>query len=250
MAGVSFFGEVIQQSSRAFWNDEDSDDENDASAEAKLHLTQNAEQDSSYHTLIIADGQIANEFVQFFLVDSKQCEVAKIHSSDDSPKRTYAALLKLKESVLLCVCSNVPVEYANQITEMLSPWIKGASQIIILGSAVNTYYRCDNFDLLPPSFLRSLKTCTWKESVKAPPLEIPNTVIGVPASVLSFCEILDISAVLYVCYADSLHIDSQSIQPLFNLFHTSPELSSLLKTDKNLKNYHYSSSITQSNMYL
>lgn len=68
--------------------------------------------------------------------------------------------------------------------------------------------------------------------------------------VLSFCEILDISAVLYVCYADSLHIDSQSIQPLFNLFHTSPELSSLLKTDKNLKNYHYSSSITQSNMYL
>lgn len=32
----------------------------------RLHLTQNAEQDSSYHTLIIADGQIANGNLLFY----------------------------------------------------------------------------------------------------------------------------------------------------------------------------------------
>ncbi|XP_066507906.1 proteasome assembly chaperone 1-like isoform X2 [Hoplias malabaricus] len=61
-------------------------------------------------------------------------------------------------------------------------------------------------------FLRALKTSTYTGSLPCPLLEQPNIIAGLPAAVLSHCQVHRIPAVLFQCFTDVVHLVSVTME--------------------------------------
>lgn len=74
---------------------------------------------------------------------------------------------------------------------------------------------------LPPNFLRSLKTCAVPEPLAAPPLEQPNIVSGLPAQIVTYCQVHQFPCVLYICYTDLSCLRSETMKSFRGLLSSS-----------------------------
>jgi len=90
-------------------------------------------------------------------------------------------------------------------------------------------YHSSDPETLKSDFVKMLKTDSWQGTFSQKEctfLETPNIVSGLAASVLQYCQIHHVAAALFVCYTETSHVDSQSVEAFKCLLKT-PPLSSL-----------------------
>uniref|UniRef100_A0A8C0J5Z3 Proteasome assembly chaperone 1 n=1 Tax=Chelonoidis abingdonii TaxID=106734 RepID=A0A8C0J5Z3_CHEAB len=140
-------------------------------------------------------------------------------------------------TVLLCQCNcYVAEDQQFQWLEKVFGCMREEDlQVTILSTCPVTDYKTPESTLtLPSPFLKALKTKDFKETTCCPLLEQPNIVQGLPAAVLSYCQVWQIPAVLYQCYTDVISLDTVTIEA-FKPVLSSKNLKSLVKVKLNFK---------------
>lgn len=259
---ATYFGEVVEQSSRAFWGDEyDSEDDVHADSRTncrKLEVSSSATQhtSSTIKLFLVIHGPLTEGFVEACFLD-KGVPIAEINEAETAEeesfrrrKRKSSAIYSLSSDILLCICSShLDIAQSFDFTEKISPWMKNAEQVIILTcSYISGYHVTRHQDESPDTFLKALKTDNFSSPVFSEILEQPNTVKGIPAGVLTWCQIFKIPAVLYVCYTRSYEVDSNSVKLFLELFSKLPF--KLLKEKPNFTNRLYSGPEISSTLYM
>ncbi|CAB1316539.1 unnamed protein product [Coregonus sp. 'balchen'] len=89
---------------------------------------------------------------------------------------------------------------------------RGLSVMVLSDSPVAEYKTPDYLYGSAVPFLRSLKSSASKSQALCPALEQPNILTGLPAAVLSHCQVHQIPAVLYQCYTDVISPDSITME--------------------------------------
>uniref|UniRef100_A0A8D2DG14 Proteasome assembly chaperone 1 n=1 Tax=Sciurus vulgaris TaxID=55149 RepID=A0A8D2DG14_SCIVU len=77
---------------------------------------------------------------------------------------------------------------------------------------VTDYKTSESTGSLPSPFLKALKTQNCKDTACCSLLEQPNIVHGLPAAVLSYCQVWKIPAILYLCYTDVMKLDLITVE--------------------------------------
>uniref|UniRef100_A0A8C6W9S5 Proteasome assembly chaperone 1 n=1 Tax=Nannospalax galili TaxID=1026970 RepID=A0A8C6W9S5_NANGA len=77
---------------------------------------------------------------------------------------------------------------------------------------VTEYKTSESVGSLPSPFLKALKTQHFRDPVCCSLLEQPNIAHGLPAAVLSYCQVWKIPAVLYLCYTDVMKLDLITVE--------------------------------------
>lgn len=187
--------------------------------------------------LIIAIGPAATGFIQTYLIHKNYEVIGGLFSgmdeddvntfSQDSPtdKSCYIYRKKDASEILVCQC-NVTVlpEQAFSFVEQLFPSIcLDVCYVSILCSAHTSEYKAEIpiSDMEVP-FLRSLRSTKYQGTPLAPYIDQPNIVTGLPAQCLSYCQMNMVKAVLYVCYTDSIQVDSATMRCFLPLIQSTP----------------------------
>ncbi|KAH3729968.1 proteasome assembly chaperone 1-like isoform X2 [Dreissena polymorpha] len=243
---ASYFGEILQSSSRAV-DDDDDDFETEEIATTsvrwspmvKAELLKIPEKKLPCQILIVAIGPAASGFVQsHLLTDDFQVVGALFSGLSDSDVNTFDQMSPADKNcyiyrsrqipdVFMCLCkTDVSAEQSYSWTEQLFSCISTASPhfyMSILCSYMTSEYRSEVpvSDMNPP-FLRALKTPRFAGTPLCPYLEQPNLVSGLPAQLLTYCQMKDVKAVLYVCYTDTLYLDTFTMEVFKPLVQSTP----------------------------
>ncbi|CAG2060151.1 unnamed protein product [Timema podura] len=230
----TFFGEIVQRPSRAFWDEEDESSDDDSNLNKSLgsnELTmkwKNEENQKTYSAelFLLVNGYVAEEYVKRVILNKDA--VANIYETQPKEKfnRTsqskldaeVAQLYFLDSNVLLCTCKTTfDVTKSSQLIEQISPFMREAKHVIIMTShSAGSHFHEDRSEL-PLSFLKQLQTDNYLGAKLYGHLEQPNTVTGVPAQALSWCQVFKVPAVAYILYTDCEQVDSITTEPLRQL---------------------------------
>ncbi|KAK9499003.1 hypothetical protein O3M35_003526 [Rhynocoris fuscipes] len=260
---ATFFGEVILPSSRVFFEDDDSDVEDDTVSERRL-LELNLLDDNSlkvdYELLLIVEGTVSRGFAEVYLLNEKTTPLAEIYlpkeeNNDNlveiSPhKEDNSILYKLNNKTLLLKTSpSLDLTLANQLTLKVMPWLEKSKTVLIFNSKAVSDYRCESIDTLPASFEKTLTTSAVSEIPSTyQRLEQPNFISGFSASVASWCECMNKPCTLHINYTDKSILDSITTAPLLKIMNTS-NLSHLI-VNENIDSSKFGISCDQSYMYM
>ncbi|XP_075227565.1 proteasome assembly chaperone 1 [Lycorma delicatula] len=231
---ASFFGEIIQQPSRAFWDGfEEVEDNEESMVEKKpvftlFNVKEGDTEIEAYDIMIFATDDISSRFTTASLISTTSKHIATVEESIENndnlkKKRVTAELFKVDDKILLLKCvSVVDICYANELLSCITPWLNCSKEVIILASkSVNEYKSLNHSSVLENSFLRCLKTKSFKNSTFCPSLECPNSLTGFPAAVASWCQVKDQPCIVYLYYyiIHSVSITSSiNVEPLTKLF--------------------------------
>ncbi|KAL4608739.1 Proteasome assembly chaperone 1-like [Arapaima gigas] len=283
---ATFFGEVLSVYSRAVEEDEEDlscENEEDERIRSDMEQKRSVQvewcpqvQDSldaaSDKTLqcsqfIIAVGHNATGFLSAYILSSRRWDsVGSVslwnersgsgsHRSDVAFQEQPSCVFyrqKDSSSVLICQCTCYIAE------DQLFQWVekvfgcvqKRGLSVTVLSDCPLSEFRCSKSLYSSTPFLRALKSSAYKTQLLCPLLEQPNIVTGLPAAVLSYCQVQQIPAVLYQCFSDITVPDSVTMETY------KPALSSLstiIKLDPcpnaDILKRLLKGSETQSNMY-
>ncbi|XP_062391566.1 proteasome assembly chaperone 1 [Sardina pilchardus] len=247
---ATFFGEVLSVHSRAVEEDdrEDEEDENEEDAEIrreleekrKVHLKWCPEVSQAFEAssdktlqcsnLIITVGTNATGFVSAFILNSaswnrigwlslwneRNRNRNDLMDSPPVPGEPSCVIYQQKEgSVLICQCAcYVAEDQLFQWTEKVFASLqrRGLTVTVLSDAPIAEYKTSDYHHESDIPFLRALKTSAYKEKVNCPFLEQPNIVTGLPAAVISHCQIHGIPAVVYQSYSDVISADSVTME--------------------------------------
>ncbi|XP_042543167.1 proteasome assembly chaperone 1 [Dipodomys spectabilis] len=283
---ATFFGEVVRAPCRAGTEDEEEEEEareTSEDTEVRRQLAQKREvqllrrqtettldgsllENHPCSKFIIAIGNNAVAFLSSFVMNSggwEEVGCTKLWNewcrAADSlhlcPTDALCVFYQLKSdpSILICQCSCYVAE--DQQYQWLEK-VFGSSprknlQITILTCRhVTDYKTSESTGSLPTPFLRALKTQHFKDSACCSLLEQPNIAHGLPAAVLSYCQVWKIPAVLYLCYTDVTKPDIVTIEafkPILSSMSFKDLVTAVPRCSEILKKL--TSSETQSNIY-
>ncbi|XP_005375820.1 PREDICTED: proteasome assembly chaperone 1 isoform X1 [Chinchilla lanigera] len=172
---------------------------------------------------IIAVGNNAVAFLSSFVMNSgvwEEVGCAKLwnewcRTTDAvhmSPTEAHCVFYHLKSnpSVFLCQCSCYVAEDQQYqwLEKVFGSCPKKNMQVTVLTCRhVTDYKTSESTGSLPSPFLKALKTQNFKDPVCCSLLEQPNIVHDLPAAVLSYCQVWQLPAVLYLCYTDVMKLD-------------------------------------------
>ena len=238
---ATFFGEVVPVFSRAVDEDDDVQDDNEyqniPSAAVIRWIPKIREQldDNKLikcDVLVIAVGDAGTSFVQTYVLQRESEVIGTICSgmkdndentlSQKSPTDKASFIYKLTKTprVLVCQCTtDVAAEQAfSWVDGFLSKVNLDDAYIAVLNSTTTSNYQSvtPHGDLKTP-FLRSLKTVWFKGTPCCPYLESPNCVTGLPAQILTYCQMKKVPTVLYTVYADSIYLDSATVKEFMKI---------------------------------
>jgi len=245
---ATFFGEVLPSFSRAVDEDDDEDDSPSAKISCEWSWLKEKESCLKCSQLLMATDDMTEAFLRVYVLNSDHAEVAKLRILTSScnldveiekPRRAEEKSCVIYQLTGCDICvatlpSNLMPEHTYEITkELLSHISQHSLHITVLSSSAATTYKTERYDIQTP-FLRCLKTSYCKSDAVSPYLEQPNTVEGIPAQVLTQCEIQGISACLYTCYKETMFLDADSLHVIQNALKKT-DLSSVLKENPNAK---------------
>uniref|UniRef100_A0A8C6S7F2 Proteasome assembly chaperone 1 n=1 Tax=Neogobius melanostomus TaxID=47308 RepID=A0A8C6S7F2_9GOBI len=233
---ATFFGEVLSVFSRAVEEDEE-DEEGEEEEEEDRDILRALEDKRQVRVrwssplspgggdrpsrcphLLLAVGHAASRFVSVYLLSRGHWDtvgqVCLWNERTVGSKEAACVLHRDKDNnVLVCpVDCFVAEDQLFQWTEQVMGCVDTTGlQVTVLSDCPAAEYRTAE-PLGPAPVLRSLHTSSHKEAPCCPPVEQPNLVTGLPAAVLSFCQLHHISAVLYQCYSDERCPDSSSME--------------------------------------
>uniref|UniRef100_A0A3B3ZYH1 Proteasome assembly chaperone 1 n=1 Tax=Periophthalmus magnuspinnatus TaxID=409849 RepID=A0A3B3ZYH1_9GOBI len=271
---ATFFGEVLSVYSRAVEEDDD-DDEEEQDEEDQLILRELEDKrqvrvrwsptieqspDSGHRLpcphLLLAVGHNATRFVSVYFLSHGGWDAVghvslwnerTVHSED-----TTCVLHRHRESHQVLVCQVdcfVAEDQLFQWTEQVLGSLD-ASQVTVLSDCPAAEYQSPQ-PLGPDPCLRSLHTSAWSEPICCPPVELPNLVSGLPAAVVSFCQLHNISAAVYQCYSDARSADSTTMD-MFRpvVARLAQDLKLDFSPDRDILRKFISQANVQSNLYI
>ncbi|KAL4232543.1 Proteasome assembly chaperone 1 [Mactra antiquata] len=243
---ATFFGEIVPSFSRAVDDDDDEEESPHVATTnvrwsplVRAELLQIPDGKLPCQTLIVAVGPAAAGFAQAFILNDdyyivgaifsgmEETDVNTFDQKSPTDKTCYIYRSTQIPDAFLCLCkTDVSAEQSYSFTEQLFSCINIESKYFymsILCSCMTSEYKCDVpvSDMNPP-FLRALKTTQF---VGVPPckyLEQPNLVSGLPAQLLTYAQIKEVKAVLYICYTETIYLDSASMKIFKPLLETTP----------------------------
>ncbi|XP_078698155.1 proteasome assembly chaperone 1-like [Branchiostoma floridae x Branchiostoma belcheri] len=240
------FGDLVLASSRAVDDDEEEEEASQKpspcavlrwSAQAKQEISESPNDCIECSALIVAIGPVATGFIHTYLLHQETEILGMIGSGlsentcnafeQTSPADATCFLHRLKSapSVILCQCNvDVPSEMMFSWTQQLFSCINIHNTYIgVLASAPVSEFRSSvSLSDVTVPFLRGLKTNQFHGKPVCPYLEQPNTVKGLPASVLSHCQVYRVPAVLYMCYSDSIYVEIPAIKAFLPVLKGTP----------------------------
>ncbi|XP_031553110.1 proteasome assembly chaperone 1-like [Actinia tenebrosa] len=198
-------------------------------------------------TLVLGFDKVASTFLEAHFLCGSNSEIIGAVSRKDNEKDfssvvkstnvekvSFLYRLKKNDDVIFCKCpshveENVAFLWSRKVFDNVRP-----SKVIILSSAPACEYSTSDPSNLKSDFVKMLHTTAWNKSNEKTDIgfvETPNTIRGVAAAVLNHCQVYNVPAALYVCYAASLHLEAQSVET-FSILLTSKEFSGLNKSPK------------------
>ncbi|XP_020294438.1 proteasome assembly chaperone 1 [Pseudomyrmex gracilis] len=213
---VSHFGEVTFPSSRAFWDDEDEyEPVNNSEHCPKLYVNWLQSKPQCIETLILMEGDPLTSFMAQSLCHKldETCIIENEH------RKKVSVIYKIDKGMYLCTfLSQFDTREAGKFIEQLSDLLLSTENTIaIVCRHISQFQSTD----IPESssFLRVLTTKNTKNVAerKIESLEQPNIIFGVGAGVLSYAELANMPATLYVLYVDSFILDSKCIEPILQI---------------------------------
>ncbi|KAG8450195.1 hypothetical protein GDO86_002727 [Hymenochirus boettgeri] len=244
---ATFFGEVVTGFSRAVGEEEEEEEEEEFEEDKEIReeLEKRREVHVSWNELISAEispdrrlpcthlilsvGDNAAGFVSSYILSSgswqvcgsialwnERCRDCGIRN-DVSPAPNSCTLFQMISDpmVLLCQCScyvadDQLLQWCEKVFGSLE---KSKLKVTVLSTCpVSEYKTIESTYTLPVPFLKALKTKEYKDVVPCPLMEQPNIADGLPAAVLTYCQVWKIPAVFYQCYTDITKLDSVTIE--------------------------------------
>ncbi|XP_059140652.1 proteasome assembly chaperone 1-like [Physella acuta] len=253
---ATFFGEVLSVSSRAVDEDDEEDDfpitlcsptiywsnkvqaEIDKSEEKKLNCS----------SFIIACGIEANAFSEIYIKESSYEKIGGIFASqvEEDPlakpqsfkdKSCLIYQCSDRPSVLLCQCSRdvLPEEsftWSKLLIDNIN--LNHAAITVLAAASTGSYCSQTPASQVETPFLRYLKTDQLLDVPVCPVLEQPNMLTGLPAMLMTFFQVLQLQAVVYVCYKENRYMDITDVKSFAPVLKATT-LKSIAKPIKNME---------------
>ncbi|XP_030648729.1 proteasome assembly chaperone 1 [Chanos chanos] len=259
---ATFFGEILSVYSRAVEEDDQDDIEEENEEDAQIRreveekrevhvhwsvevLQSNPSQETLHCSdLVIAVGANATGFLSAYVLNSGSwSQVGWVSLWNERsrgtsrptraplPEEPGCVIYRQDQCPSVMICQStcyIAEDQLFQWTEKVFACLqKRGLSVTVLSDSTVAEYKAPNYVYGSGSpFLRALKTSAHKDKIPCPLLEQPNIVAGLPAAVLSHCQIQRIPAVLYQCYSDVIYPDSVTMETY------KPALSSLSKLVK------------------
>ncbi|KAM6970327.1 proteasome assembly chaperone 1 [Aplochiton taeniatus] len=246
---ATFFGEVLSVYSRAVEEDEEELEENEEDEQIRREVEQKREVQLEWYPaavtqslegsggnllqcldFILAVGQNATGFLSAYVLNSASWEAVG-HASlwnERNKHTTRQGRMPLpgdsscvfyrhvdNPSVLICQSNcYIAEDQLFQWTEKVFGCLqkRGLNVMVLSDGPVAEYKTPDYLYGSTVPFLRYLKSNASKSHAICPSLEQPNIVTGLPAAVLSHCQVHQIPAVVYQCYSDVISPDTVTIE--------------------------------------
>jgi len=199
-------------------------------------------------SLIIAIGPVASGFIKAHLLDShahevigRMCQSDTVSvdcesdtmsvdcDSDDQTSPDKSCLVyRLNEplshvSIVQCQATVTAEQSFSFTQQLMSSLCLKSVHVIILSTLNRNEYKCAlPASDVPDNFLRMLHSQTYLGSRVCEPVEQPNTVDGLPAQLLTYCQINRVPCALFVCYTNLLHVDLDSLKAFNKVLRVEP----------------------------
>ncbi|XP_053693158.1 uncharacterized protein LOC128741390 [Sabethes cyaneus] len=206
------FGEIVEPSTRAFWDDYDESEEDRAPLpplEWNWLNEDNTEQKlNSIKLLLILEGQAITSFVGTAVLKGRS-PIARLAGIS-----TYLYSIPEQE-MLVCLSEEKILNNFSRITEKLIPWLSSAQRVIAISFQPSVMHKGTSADDKEKAcFIRSLNG----QLSEIRELEAPNVITGLSAGALSYRKFTGQQmASAYVCFLDSSILDSVSSKPVLQL---------------------------------
>ncbi|XP_056141279.1 proteasome assembly chaperone 1-like [Lampris incognitus] len=238
---ATFFGEVQSVYSRAIeeydedldGNDEDEQIRQEVQEKREVHLSWYSEDSQALggrflqcSDFILAVGHNAASFLSAYFVKTENWKAighatlwnertsTRVGQTSEQPTGVFYRHVE-DPSVLMCKITDYIAEdqlfqWTEKVFGCLQP--RGLNVIVLSDSLAADYMTSDYLRDSMGLFLRCLQTSVSKRKIICPLLEQPNIVSGLPAAVLSHCQVHHIPAVAYQCYSDVIRPDSTTME--------------------------------------
>ncbi|KAM4620915.1 proteasome assembly chaperone 1 [Polymixia lowei] len=240
---ATFFGEVLSVYSRAVEEYDEDLDENDEDEEIRKELEEKREVHLEWYPeetlsirpgsnvlqcsdFIIAVGHNATSFLSVYVLNSESWKAVGHASIWNERTKGIPGQTDLEPacvfyrhmdspSVLICqITCYIAEDQQFQWTEKVFGRLPqtGLNVMLLSDSPMAEYKTPDYICNSSAPFLRSVQTSTSKSKALCPSLEQPNIVTGLPAAVLSHCQVHRIPTVSYQCYSDVISSNSITME--------------------------------------
>ncbi|XP_058823096.1 uncharacterized protein LOC131684331 [Topomyia yanbarensis] len=208
------FGEIIEPSTRAFWDDYDESE--DGAAPLLLYEwdwlnEDNTEQKiDNVKLLLILEGQAISSFVGTAVLKGRS-PICRLNNGSTS------IYYNPDKATLICLSEEKDLNNFGRITEKLVHWLGSAEQVAAISFQPSVMHKgTSSRETEEACFIRAING-----QVKTiPELEAPNVIAGISAGALSYRKFKDLEASAYVCYLDSSVLDSVSTKPILRLLNS------------------------------
>ncbi|XP_040279023.1 proteasome assembly chaperone 1 [Bufo bufo] len=180
-------------------------------------------------SLIVGVGDNATGFLSTYILSSGSWEVAghirlwnercRDHTARTdataSPSSCVFYRSVTDSSVMLCLCKSYVAEdqqfqWCEKVFRCLQT--SGLKVTILSTCPVTDYKTAESTHNLPVPFLKVVTTQQYTDRTPCSYLEQPNIVDGLPAAVMSYCQVWGIPAAFYRCYTDIAQLDTVTIE--------------------------------------
>ncbi|XP_071113877.1 proteasome assembly chaperone 1-like [Haliotis cracherodii] len=242
---ATFFGEILPVTSRAV--DDDDEDEDDVpvasssfvhwSSKTREEMEKTATKKLPCDTLIIAVGPAATGFTQTFIMQDryeilggvfsglKDRDIVTLGQQSATDKTCFLYRSLDSPGVVVCQCkTDVTQEQCfSWVEEVLGGFELSSCYVAVLCSLMTSEYKSDiPISELTTPFLRGLKTAHYPASPACAILEQPSMLTGLPAQVMSYCQVHGVKAIVYISYTDSIFLDLPTMKMFKPLLKATP----------------------------
>uniref|UniRef100_A0AAG5CWF3 Proteasome assembly chaperone 1 n=1 Tax=Anopheles atroparvus TaxID=41427 RepID=A0AAG5CWF3_ANOAO len=216
------FGEIVEPSTRAFWDEYDEEDENDGPSMQPLEwLCLNEHEHASEEAAIqktlqepfrfvMFEGQKISSFVGTALLKGSKGPTFQLSCG------TVNVFHLAAEKLVICVSEEIEPNLFGSVTEKLSGWLDAAESVITVSLLPAVMYKgATEREQEEVCFIKALNNSVSLGNVG--PLEAPNVITGVAAGAVSYRKFRGKEAAAYGCFLDSIVLDSVSSEPILGL---------------------------------
>ncbi|XP_065342976.1 proteasome assembly chaperone 1-like [Cloeon dipterum] len=233
---ASFFGEIVEPASRAFFDfGEDDFDEESSAEKCEFKITWKTEA-LRYDTVLVFHGKISNAFADRSFFDQGLCCGTVEKVTKQSLKKDAATFYSLQNDILALSVTAVEDIHSVPFIDCLDEIISKTKRVVVICSLPAARYLGEQ--RIEDGLLRCLVTSAKIEDLKirCTTLEQPNFVPGVPAAFMSYCCLKQKPGYLLLCYSDDDPdvVDSRTLLP-FNPIMTCPLFKSICKREHSSK---------------
>ncbi|XP_058118013.1 proteasome assembly chaperone 1 [Anopheles ziemanni] len=216
------FGEIVEPSTRAFWDDYDEQEESDSPANVVLEwLCLNGQDHASEEAAIqktlqepfrfvILEGQKISSFVTTAILRGSTSLAFQLSCG------TVNVFHLPAEKLLVCVSEEIEPNLFGSVTEKLSRWLEATESVITISLLPAVMYKgASEREQEQVCFIKALNKNVSLADIGQ--LEAPNVITGVAGGAVSYRKFLGKDAAAYACFLDSVELDSVSSEPILRL---------------------------------